>query len=367
MSDTTDNNTAKESIPSNTATPNEGSKEKSNIRVFLGKQYDITEPRFQGLSKNAIKKILKDEIWEETKPTRNKEKREKYKRRRAERRELENQGLLEPLPKRPKAKNMTIGEIGIILDCSFSDYMIDKELSSLRQQIVRCYSANVRAQKQSFKMMLTSFDEPLKKQMDAKAPSWQNWKNIEVRNEAYMDVLSDEEKKNLVYLTADSKEVAHELEEGKTYIIGGIVDKNRYKNLCYDKAKSQGIKTAQLPIGDYIRMASRKVLTVNQVMEIMVKWLDCRDWEQAFKEVIPERKLKESTFIHQQNGSNVNSDDDDEEEEEEEETEDSSKGKTETETLDEREKDTLEDKSESRKDKEKEVITANSENKSENS
>lgn len=38
---------------------------------------------------------------------------------------------------------------------------------------------------------------------------------------------------------------------------------------------------------------------MNQVFEIMVKWLDCRDWEKAFMEIIPERKLKESTFIKQ--------------------------------------------------------------------
>ncbi|KAI7903683.1 guanine-1-methyltransferase-domain-containing protein [Cokeromyces recurvatus] len=297
--------TSNKIVPNN---ENINSSEKSNIRVFMGKQYDITDPRFKGLSKNAIKKILKDEIWEETKPMRNKEKREKYKRKRAERQKLESQGLLERLPKRPKAKNMIIGQIGIIIDCSYSSYMIDKELSSLRQQIVRCYSANVRAQKESFNMMLTSFDEALKKQMDAKAPSWQNWKNIKITNESYLDVMGEDQKENLVYLTADSKHVAHELEEGKTYIIGGIVDKNRYKNLCYEKAESQGIKTAQLPIGDYIHMASRKVLTVNQVMEIMVKWLDCRDWEQAFKEVIPERKLKDSTFINQHNSSNNNSD-----------------------------------------------------------
>jgi tRNA (guanine9-N1)-methyltransferase len=53
---------------------------------------------------------------------------------------------------------------------------------------------------------------------------------------------------------------------------------------------------------------------VNQVFEIMVKWLDCRDWEKAFMEIIPERKLKESTFIKQ---GQKNSDEEEEEEEEE--------------------------------------------------
>lgn len=87
------------------------------------------------------------------------------------------------------------------------------------------------------------------------------------------------------------------------------------QNLCNDKAASQGIKTAQLPIGDYIRLASRKVLTVNQVFEIMVKWLDCRDWEKAFMEIIPERKLKESTFINQ-HGEEEKIEEEEEEEEE---------------------------------------------------
>lgn len=31
----------------------------------------------------------------------------------------------------------------------------------------------------------------------------------------------------------------------------------------------------------------------------MVKWLDCRNWEEAFMKVIPERKLKDSELINQ--------------------------------------------------------------------
>lgn len=52
----------------------------------------------------------------------------------------------------------------------------------------------------------------------------------------------------------------------------------------------QGVKTAKLPIGEYIRMSSRFVLTTNQVVEIMLRWLECRDWEGAFLKVIPQRK-----------------------------------------------------------------------------
>lgn len=37
-------------------------------------------------------------------------------------------------------------------------------------------------------------------------------------------------------------------------------------------------------------MSSRFVLTTNQVVEIMLKYLECRDWKEAFMEVIPQRK-----------------------------------------------------------------------------
>ena len=40
-------------------------------------------------------------------------------------------------------------------------------------------------------------------------------------------------------------------------------------------------------------MASRHVLTINQVLEIMLQWLESQDWEKAFMHVIPKRKLPE--------------------------------------------------------------------------
>lgn len=223
--------------PNATTSPstNTSAETKGNIRTFLGKEYDITDPKFAGLSKNAIKKILREELYQETKADRTKEMRAKHKRKRAERQQLVKEGVLEPLPKRPKSKYMTAGKVGVILDCAFSDLMIEKEISSMRQQICRCYSANVRAEKESMPITLTSLDEPLKKDLDEKAPSWTNWRNFEATTESLETKFPNKE--DLVYLSADSENIAHELEDGKTYIIGGIVDKNRYKvcinqNIC---------------------------------------------------------------------------------------------------------------------------------------
>jgi tRNA (guanine9-N1)-methyltransferase len=68
------------------------------------------------------------------------------------------------------------------------------------------------------------------------------------------------------------------------------VDRNREKGLCYNRAREYKIRTAKLPIGEYMAMQSRYVLNTNQVVEIMAKWLECGDWGKAFLDVIPKRK-----------------------------------------------------------------------------
>lgn len=94
----------------------------------------------------------------------------------------------------------------------------------------------------------------------------------------------------VIYLTSDSPNTLDELKPYSTYIVGGLVDKNRHKGICYKIACDKGIKTAKLPIGDYIRMRSRFVLATNHVIEIMLRWLECGDWGQAFMQAIPKRK-----------------------------------------------------------------------------
>lgn len=122
-------------------------------------------------------------------------------------------------------------------------------------------------------------------------------------------------RERLIYLTADSDEELMELREGETYIIGGICDHNRYKvsypsidtyalvwrvrirlkflqNLCLNKATESDIRTARLPIGRFLAsLTTRKVLTVNQVFEILVRWVETRNWEEALYSVIPKRKF----------------------------------------------------------------------------
>ncbi|KAJ3003652.1 UNVERIFIED_CONTAM: tRNA methyltransferase 10 [Siphonaria sp. JEL0065] len=128
----------------------------------------------------------------------------------------------------------------------------------------------------------------MKESLDKTQKDWKLWK-LDIHEKPLLEAIPDTE--NIVYLTADSTTVLEDLDETKAYVIGGIVDKNRYKNLCLNRAEAAGLKTAQLPIGEYIKMSSRKVLTVNQVLEIMAKYLETKDWKAAFLHVIPQRKI----------------------------------------------------------------------------
>jgi tRNA (guanine9-N1)-methyltransferase len=113
---------------------------------------------------------------------------------------------------------------------------------------------------------------------------------------------------SMVYLTADSPNTLDVLLPNTSYIIGGIVDKNRHKGICYKRACERDIPTAKLPIGKYMTMQSRSVLAVNHVVEIMLKWLETGDWGEAFLSVIPKRKepkLKVKKEDSQEKGSSA--------------------------------------------------------------
>lgn len=65
--------------------------------------------------------------------------------------------------------------------------------------------------------------------------------------------------------------------------------------MCQKKAEEANVRTARLPIGKYLEnFPTRKVLTVNQVFEILVNWVETRDWEVALNAVMPKRKFNPS-------------------------------------------------------------------------
>ena len=177
----------------------------------------------------------------------------------------------------------------IVLDCDFASLMTEQEIRSLMQQLSYCYSANSRAEVPAhliFSGIAGGMDATLHKQM----PGVNKWK-VTLTDKPYIEHFAGAEG-DLVYLTADSPNELQELDPSKAYIVGGLVDRNRHKGVCYEKAVAQGVATARLPIGEYLQLRASAVMCTNHVVEMLVKWLEVRDWEAAFKEVVPNRKRK---------------------------------------------------------------------------
>eukprot|EP00940_MAST-03C_sp_MAST-3C-sp2_P000886 g886.t1 len=255
----------------------------------------------EGMTKSAYKKLLKRKRLKEFYKRKKAEKKAKRKRMRELKRKenppkplSEEEKALRAERKRKKldaekkekeeyALKCKTGQ-RVVLDLSFEKLMTEKEIRSLKQQVVYCYAANKRASV-PFNLCLSSFTGSTKETL-VNFPGFHNW-IARPDERPYTDIFDASE---LVYLTSDSPNTIQALDPAKVYIIGGIVDRNRYKRLTIDKALREGISTAKLPISSYLKMSSTKVLTTNHVYEIMLNFAQSGDWEQAFQKVIPQRK-----------------------------------------------------------------------------
>ncbi|RKP34232.1 guanine-1-methyltransferase-domain-containing protein, partial [Dimargaris cristalligena] len=238
------------------------------------------------LSKNAQKRLLRQQKWEAGRENRITQRKALRKEKKIRRRELIQNGVITP----PEPRHNRFGgeqtSLTVVLDMSFDHLMLDKEIPSTVRQVARCYSDN-RTAKRKVNLVVTELQGRTQAQFGSIMREYENWKEITFEPRSYLEVF---DKEKLVYLTADSDHTLTTLDEDKVYILGTFVDKNRHKGVTHQKASEQGIATARLPIGDFLKMASRKVLTVNQVMEIILKYLETQDWAEAMMQFIPQRK-----------------------------------------------------------------------------
>ncbi|KAF6838985.1 tRNA m g methyltransferase domain containing protein [Colletotrichum musicola] len=323
------------------------------------------------LSKNQIRKMKRKAAWEDGREDRKRKRKEKRHDRKAARREeiatavaaAEAAGLdpeeavLSRRRKTPKPPAVQV-PVSLIIDCDFEKYMLEKELISLASQITRCYSDN-RGARYRAHMYVSSYGGLLKERFETTLSNQHTgWKGVKLVEGNFIEAAKDadevmkgprggevidllkptdengaakkpavfkdvhvgpapipeaepkpaDELKNIVYLSSDSVNTLDRLEPGVSYVIGGLVDRNREKGLCHRRARELGIRTAKLPIGEYMNISSRRVLATNHVLEIMLKWLETGDWAEAFLSVIPKRKeakLKGDADGSQAGGSQV--------------------------------------------------------------
>lgn len=350
------------------------------------------------ISKSQMKKLRKKAEWEAGKDWRKQQKKAKEVAKKAQR-AAEKAALLaagiapKPVPKAYPANAIQV-PITLLLDCDFDEYMMDKEILSLGQQITRSYSDNKHARYRAH-LVVSSFRARLKERFETVLASHHlGWRGVTFSEKHFVEAAKDAHDKmvgpeggriagallgegqekdkhnegeaktstgdkgvalegvavpvstpksvtesgqttadsvpksqeqttaeppsstansttavpskrpsppktpqipipttpQLVYLSSDSEHTLDSLSPYTTYIIGGIVDKNRHKGLCHRRAMELGIPTAKLPIGEYMQMQSRTVLATNHVVEIMVNWLEKGDWGDAFLKAIPKRK-----------------------------------------------------------------------------
>lgn len=262
------------------------------------------------LSKNSLKRIKRDEAWqrkkEELKVRRKEQKQKQRQKRAAEIEKAIEAGDLPPdtvistrMHNKPPQDQISSG-VTVVLDCGFEDKMNDREIKSLGQQLTRCYSAN-KCSQISLDLQAYSFLGRLQTRMNEAVAGYVNWGeylrfNSESIEEKFVKN-SDNNSSNMkrvVYLTADSPNILNEFTPDCVYIIGALVDKNRHKNICFTKAKELGLETAQLPIKEHVKLSHGSVLAVNHVVEIILRYLQCKNWPEAFSSVIPTRKIETS-------------------------------------------------------------------------
>lgn len=204
-----------------------------------------------------------------------------------------------------KAKN----GLRVIIDLDFEHLMNNRLNNSMIRQVSDIYSVNRRSEN-PFRLILLQCGEQMKEGLTKF--QYKNWAGVEVyfkeQIKSFEDFIKevlykkelesdnkltlDQIKKKIYYLSPDSENIIKDLELDCSYIIGGLVDRNKFKNICLNKAIDLGLNHGKFPIDQYIQMSGCKVLTTNHTFHILQEYQKTKNWETAFMSIIPKRKQK---------------------------------------------------------------------------
>lgn len=177
----------------------------------------------------------------------------------------------------------------IYLDCSFEEKMTYSEVNSLATQIRYCYAINKKA-KHPVQLSCSSLSGETLNHLQ-NISGFSRWYHKAFFHTDQDIIGSYNNKSKLVYLTSDSENILTKLEDNKIYIIGGIVDRGKLKDVSLRRAEKNGIQTAKLPINEYLSLVSTKVLTCNHVFDILLKLKEKEgNWKDAILAVLPKKK-----------------------------------------------------------------------------
>lgn len=190
-----------------------------------------------------------------------------------------------------RAANAAIFGPRIVFDFGFEHEMERRELTNLGLQISLAFADNLRA-REPFDLWFCN----LKKGTSTEKILLRNIGNmydakslINVTEKSYLDVF---DASKLIYLSPHATKVLRDIPGDAVFVIGCIVDRARIVPLTSTKAAEEKVNCYKLPLDDYLFFKGKKTLTVNQVFCIMNSAKQDGDWQRAFDEHVPKRKLK---------------------------------------------------------------------------
>lgn len=181
----------------------------------------------------------------------------------------------------------------LCIDLSMTNHMSKKELSRLAGQIRRLYGSNKKADR-PFWIYLTGFttDSPLYEECLRMNDGFSSY----LLDRTEEDCFSLFPLETLVYLTPDSDHALENVDLNKVYILGGLVDESIQKKVTFQKAQEHSVKTARLPIQEYMVKCQNgknyhsEILTINQVFDILSTYFETQNWPEALKKGVSSRK-----------------------------------------------------------------------------
>jgi len=182
----------------------------------------------------------------------------------------------------------------VAIDFTLSEDMSNKEVTKLAAQVRQLYGSNMKSVS-PVHLYLTGLGTSGRVYRECVRQSLDFDKlMVDKTEETYLKTFDPED---VVYLTPDSPHVLETLNREKVYIIGGLVDHHVLKDHTRSRAKAKNLTTARLPIDEYMKRKTEpgnhsfsKVLTVNQVFGIVLKFHETQDWRCALETCIPPRK-----------------------------------------------------------------------------
>ena len=152
-------------------------------------------------------------------------------------------------------------------------------LKDMAKQSQTCYSIQRRLEMPS-QLFFLQFTEELRRLYQTYLPGIANW-TIDTSDTIANNIT------NSVYLTAEADELLDTVDKGTIYIIG-------YTGLCHARAVELNIPQRRLPIKENVKFASRCVLTVPHVYQLLLKRGQGQSWKEALKSTLSKKKIIDS-------------------------------------------------------------------------